>query len=121
MADEKKKEKRIAMEEREERRKHPFEATVTPEVLERGRHWIAVQLKNVLTERLVDVRATLYSYNTHDLDVLPGGSFYFVKDLPPPRHRSVQLPRPCEPHRMGLSARHGVPRRCSRELVLSLL
>jgi hypothetical protein len=83
MADEKKKERRIAMEEREERRKHPFEATVTPEVLERGRHWIAVHLKNVLTERLVDVRATLYSYNTHDLDVLPGGSFYFVKDLPP--------------------------------------
>jgi len=80
MSDEKKKEKRIAM---EERRKHPFEATVTPEVLDRGRHGITVQLRNVSTERLVDVNATLYTYNSHDLDVLPSGSFHFVKELLP--------------------------------------
>ena len=45
----------------EERRKYPFEATVTPEVLDRGRHWITVRLRNVSTERLVDVSATLYT------------------------------------------------------------
>ena len=67
----------------EERRKHPFEATVTPEVLDRGRHGITVQLRNVSTERLVDVNATLYTYNSHDLDVLPSGSFHFVKELRP--------------------------------------
>jgi hypothetical protein len=71
------------MEEREERRKHPFEATVTPEVLERGRHWITVQLKNVSTEPLVDVSATLYTTNSHDIDILPSGSFHFVKELAP--------------------------------------
>ncbi|MFZ0010923.1 MAG: hypothetical protein WAL97_03300 [Halobacteriota archaeon] len=83
MSNEKKEEKRIAMEEREERRKHPFEATVTPEVLERGRHWITVRLRNVSTERLVDVSATLYTYNSHDLDVLPSGSFHFAQELRP--------------------------------------
>ncbi|MGA7076828.1 MAG: hypothetical protein WBZ42_09875 [Halobacteriota archaeon] len=83
MADEKKKEKRIAMEEREERRRYPFEAIVTPKVLERGRHWITVQLRNVSTEPLTDVSATLYAYNTHDLDVLPSGSFHYVKELRP--------------------------------------
>ena len=71
------------MEERVERRKHPFEATITPEVLERGRHWITVQLKNVSMEPLVDVSATLYTINSHDLDVLPSGSFHFVKELRP--------------------------------------
>jgi len=83
MSNEKKEEKRIAMEEREERRKHPLEATVTPEVLERGRHWITVRLRNVSTERLVDVSATLYTYNSYDLDVLPSGSFHFVQELRP--------------------------------------
>ena len=83
MADEKKKEKRIAMEEREERRKYPFEAIVTPEVLERGRHWITVQLKNVSTDPFVDVSATLYTTNSHDIDILPSGSFHFVKELAP--------------------------------------
>ena len=67
----------------EERRKYPFEATVTPEVLDRGRHWITVQLRNISTESLVDVSATLYTYNSYDLDVLPSGSFYFVKELAP--------------------------------------
>jgi hypothetical protein len=52
-------------------------------VLERGRHWITVELGNVSTEPLVDVSATLYTYNTHDLDVLPSGSFRFVKELRP--------------------------------------
>jgi hypothetical protein len=83
MADEKKKEKRIAMEEREERRKYAFEAIITPKVLDRGRHWITVQLKNVSTEPLVDVSATLYTINSHDLDVLPSGSFHFAKELAP--------------------------------------
>ena len=83
MSNEKKEEKRIAMEEREERRKHPLEATVSPEVLERGRHWITVRLRNVSTERLVDVSATLYTYNSHDLDVLSSGSFHFVQELSP--------------------------------------
>jgi len=67
----------------EERRKYPFEATVTPEVLDRGRHWITVRLRNVSTERVVDVSATLYTYNSYDLDVLPSGSFHFVKELAP--------------------------------------
>jgi len=71
------------MEEREERHKYPFQATVTPEVLDRGRHWITVQLKNLSTERFVDVSATLYTYNTHDIDVLQSGSFRFVKELHP--------------------------------------
>ena len=79
MTDEKK-ESRSAM---QERRKYSFEATVTPEVLDRGRHWITVELRNVSTERLVDVRATLYTYNTHNLDVLPSGSFHYVKELRP--------------------------------------
>ncbi len=80
MTDEKREKKRIAM---EERRKYPFEAIFTPKVLERGRHWITVELGNVSTEPLVDVSATLYTYNTHDLDVLPSGSFRFVKELRP--------------------------------------
>ncbi len=67
----------------EERRKYPFEAIFTPKVLERGRHWITVRLRNLSMERLVDVSATLYTYNTHDLDVLPSGSFHFVKELRP--------------------------------------
>jgi hypothetical protein len=66
----------------EERRKYPFEAIFTPKVLERGRHWITVELGNVSTEPLVDVSAT-YTYNTHDLDVFPSGSFRFVKELRP--------------------------------------
>ena len=80
MTDEKREKKRIPM---EERRQYSFEATVTPEVLERGRHWITVRLRNLSMERLVDVSATLYTYNTHDLDVLPSGSFHFVKELRP--------------------------------------
>jgi hypothetical protein len=67
----------------EERRKYPFEATVTPEVLDRGRHWIAVKLRNVSREPFVDVSATLYTYNSYDLDVFPSGSFHFVKELAP--------------------------------------
>jgi hypothetical protein len=67
----------------QERAKYPFELTVTPETLDRGRHWITVQLRNVSTEPLSDVRATLFTYNSHDLDVLPSGSFHFVKELRP--------------------------------------
>ena len=67
----------------EEQRKYAFEAIVTPEVLDRGRHWIAVKLRNASTERLVDVSATLYTLNSHDLDVLSSGSFHFVKELAP--------------------------------------
>ena len=83
MADEKKKEKRIAAEEREEQRKYAFEAIVTPKVLERGRHWITVKLRNVSTDPLVDVSATLYTTNSHDIDTLPSGSFHYVKELRP--------------------------------------
>jgi hypothetical protein len=78
MTHEKREAKRIAM---EEQRKYSFEATVTPEVLERGRHWITVRLRNLSMERLVDVSATLYTFNTHDIDILPSGSFHFVKEL----------------------------------------
>jgi len=80
MTDEKREEKRITV---EERRKHPIEATITPEVLERGRHWITVRLRNVSSDPLVDVSATLYTYNSHDLDVLPSGSFHFAQELHP--------------------------------------
>jgi len=38
-------------------------------------------LRNVSTEPLVDVSTTLYTYNSHDLDVLPSGSFHFVEEL----------------------------------------
>jgi hypothetical protein len=67
----------------QQRAKYPFEITVTPEALDRGRHWIIVQLRNVSTEPLSDVSATLFTYNSHDLDVLPSGSFHFVKELRP--------------------------------------
>ncbi|MGZ4926623.1 MAG: hypothetical protein ACXV4B_09280, partial [Halobacteriota archaeon] len=67
----------------QERAKYPFEITVTPETLDRGRHWIIVQLRNVSTEPLSDVSATLFTYNSHDLDVLPSESFHFVKELRP--------------------------------------
>ncbi|MGZ7131102.1 MAG: hypothetical protein ACXVIX_08125 [Halobacteriota archaeon] len=60
-----------------------FEATLAPNVLERGRHWITANLRNISTEPLSDVSATLYSYNTHDVEVLPAGSFHFVKELRP--------------------------------------
>jgi len=80
MTNEKKEDKRIT---NEVQRKFAFEATVTPEVLDRGRHWIAVKLRNTSTERLVDVSATLYTLNSHDLDVLSSGSFHFVKELAP--------------------------------------
>ena len=83
MAEEKKKEKRIAAEEREDRRKYAFEAIITPKELDRGRHWITVRLKNVSTEPLVDVSTTLYTSNSHDIDILPSGSFHYVKELRP--------------------------------------
>ena len=67
----------------DEKRNFPFEATVTPEVIDRGRHWITVRLKNVSTERFVDVSATLYAYDAYEVDVLPGGSFHFVEELAP--------------------------------------
>ena len=67
----------------EERRKYPFEVSVAPEALDRGRHWITVQLRNVSTEPLTDVSATLFTYNSHDLDVLQSGSIHFVKELRP--------------------------------------
>ncbi len=52
-------------------------------MLERGRHWISVRLKNISSESLVDVSATLYTINSHDLDVLPSGSFHFLQELRP--------------------------------------
>ena len=119
MADEKKKEKRIATEEREERRKHPFEAIITPKVLDRGRHWITVQLKNVSTEPLVDVSATLYAYNTHDLDVLPSGSFHFVKELPPQDTEVLSFHVFANHTGWVFLSRHGAPLRCFCELVFS--
>jgi hypothetical protein len=64
MTNEKKEDKRIT---NEEQRKFAFEATVTPEVLDRGRHWIAVKLRNASTEPLVDVSATLYTYLTRTI------------------------------------------------------
>ena len=67
----------------EERHKYPFEANVTPDALDRGHHWITVQLRNRSTEPLSDVSATLFTYNSHDIDVLPSGSFHFVKELRP--------------------------------------
>jgi hypothetical protein len=67
----------------EERHKYPFEVNVTPDALDRGHHWITVQLRNQLTELLTDVSATLFTYNSHDIDVLPSGSFHFLKELHP--------------------------------------
>jgi hypothetical protein len=67
----------------EKQRTYDFEATITSRLVERGRHWITVKLKNTSTKPLSDVSATLYSCNTHDVDVLPGGSFHFVKELSP--------------------------------------
>ena len=67
----------------DEKRNFPFEATVTPDVLGRGRHWITLRLKNVSTERFVDISAGLYAYNSFDIDVLPSGSAHFVKELAP--------------------------------------
>ena len=65
----------------DEKRNFPFEATVTPDALGRGRHWVTVRLKNVSKERFVDISATLYAYNSYDIDVLPGGSSHFVEAL----------------------------------------
>ncbi|MGZ8883924.1 MAG: hypothetical protein ACXW0U_03225 [Halobacteriota archaeon] len=67
----------------EERNKYPLEVDVSPEALDRGHHWITVQLRNRSTEPLTDVSATLFTYNSHDIDVLPSGSFHFVKELHP--------------------------------------
>ncbi len=67
----------------EERRKYPFEVTVTPSQLERGRHWITIVLRNVSTEPVTELSATLYTYNSHDVDVLPSGSFHFIRELRP--------------------------------------
>ncbi len=67
----------------EERRKYPFEVTVTPTQLERGRHWITVVLRNISTDQVTEVSATLYTYNSHDVDVLPSGSFHFIRGLQP--------------------------------------
>jgi hypothetical protein len=67
----------------EERNKYPFEINVTPDALDRGHHWLTIQLKNRSTEPLTDVSATLFTYNSHDIDVLPSGSFHFLKELHP--------------------------------------
>lgn len=66
-----------------EKSNFPFEAIVTPDVLDRGRRWITVQLKNVSEQRLVDVSATLYAFDLFEVDVLPNGSFHFVEELAP--------------------------------------
>ncbi|MGZ4932752.1 MAG: hypothetical protein ACXV46_08195 [Halobacteriota archaeon] len=67
----------------EERNKYRLEVDVSPEALVRGHHWITVQLRNQSTEPLSDISATLFTYNSHDIDVLPSGSFHFVKELHP--------------------------------------
>ncbi|MGZ4864062.1 MAG: hypothetical protein ACXV5H_04600 [Halobacteriota archaeon] len=67
----------------EERNKYPFEVYITPDALDRGHHWLTVQLRNRSTEPLTDVSATLFTYNSHDIDVLPSGSFHFLKELYP--------------------------------------
>jgi hypothetical protein len=67
----------------EEGRKYPFEIAITPEEVERGRHWITVRLTNIATETINDVSATLYTYNSYNVDVLPSGSFHFVREIQP--------------------------------------
>ena len=67
----------------EERNKYPFEVNVASDTLDRGHHWLTVQLRNRSTEPLTDVSATLFTYNSHDIDVLPSGSFHFLKELHP--------------------------------------
>ena len=67
----------------EEGRKYPFEITITPEEVERGRHWITVRLTNIAMETINDVSATLYTYNSYNVDVLPSGSFHFVREIQP--------------------------------------
>jgi len=67
----------------EEGRKYPFEIAVTPEEVDRGRHWITVRLTNIATEKMNDVSATLYTYNSYNVDVLPSGSFHYVREVKP--------------------------------------
>jgi HSP20 family molecular chaperone IbpA len=70
-------------------KKEPTELEKTTKVqiksdtLDRGHHWLTVQLRNRSTEPLTDVSATLFTYNSHDIDVLPSGSFHFLKELHP--------------------------------------
>ena len=67
----------------EEGRKYPFEITITPEEVERGRHWITARLTNIATETITDVSATLYTYNSYNVDVLQSGSFHFIRAIQP--------------------------------------
>src|SRR5665647_793899 len=66
-----------------ERNKYPFEVKVASNTLDRGHHWLTVQLRNRSNEPLNDVGATLFTYNSHDIDVLPSGSFHFLKEFHP--------------------------------------
>ncbi len=71
-------------------RNYPFETTVTPDVLDRGHHWITVQLKNVSTERLFELSATLYDYDPFQIEVLPGG-FHFIEELAPQETKPLKF------------------------------
>ena len=73
------------------KRNFPFEATVTPDVLDRGHHWITVQLKNVSTERLAELSATLYDYDPFQVEVLPSGAFHFIEELAPQETKTLKF------------------------------
>lgn len=52
-------------------------------MLDSGRQWITVQLRNVSTDPLDGISVTLWPFNSYDIDVLTGGSHHFVKELAP--------------------------------------
>ncbi len=72
------------------KRSFPFEATVTPDVLDRGHHWITVHLKNMTTERLFELSATLYDYDPFQVEVLPG-AFHFMEELAPQETKTLKF------------------------------
>ena len=74
----------------DEKRNFPFETTVTPDVLDRGHRWITVQLKNVSTERLFELTATLYDYDPFQVEVLPG-AFHFIEELAPQETKKLKF------------------------------
>ncbi|MGZ4928751.1 MAG: hypothetical protein ACXV76_10850, partial [Halobacteriota archaeon] len=72
------------------KRSFPFEATITPDVLGRGHHWITVQLKNVSTERLFELGVTLYDVDPFQVEVLPG-AFQFIEELAPQETKRLKF------------------------------
>lgn len=58
--------------------KFPLEYELTPSVLEAGRHWVTLHLKNIGTENLTGLDVKLNSLDAYNISVLGTGSYLSI-------------------------------------------